>query len=546
MQKIEPWGLNNHQLLINRSSLEGLDDNNLFKKTIDRIGFETTNSTVSFPVYFYRINGVLGDENHFYDQIYDLNQKLARLKKLYMRIETNFDNKVDNQLIGKIQDKWLKLEKSSDINPQSIVKTIEQSNALKKFTDQKHSKLIYNSIRLFLEDYFELNHASVNIHEIKNILVHIIFWSNKYLETLLRDFDFGRINPKILYYGQINKREAYFLFFLNRLGCDVIYINTETNGPFEKIDPESKLSQCAGAMRQLPMCPFPQERVLSAMQTEAYAASEELREHLHSDDSMFYRPWQLVDYSVKALRLITTYDEIGILVKENALMRHGFEVEQGTVAIPSFFSKVIGVRKDINRYYQEINDLKKLPKTCFYNSLPISNKVTQLKKVEYYAVCGKDNTIDTERLMNAGFWPYKHLQMHVQKLISSAVRDFCRFKGIKRQKKYGVDEQRLIIFSSLMSIDEKSLQLLQQFDYSRDVPKCIIYNNEDNGELIFEDSILIYFFSSVGMDVIVYNPAGHNDIEIYIEDKMFNRHHLEEVAFNLPFKSFSVFGKYIK
>ena len=48
------------------------------------------------------------------------------------------------------------------------------------------------------------------------------------------------------------------------------------------------------------------------------------------------------------------------------------------------------------------------------------------------------------------------------------------------------------------------------------------------------------------MDVIVYNPAGHNDIEIYIDDSMFNKHHLEEIAFNLPFKTFAVFGKYIK
>ncbi|TKG92294.1 hypothetical protein EYV94_18780 [Puteibacter caeruleilacunae] len=546
MHTIEPWSLNNHQLLIGTSTLEGLNDKNLFKKTTERIGFQVSSEAVKIPVYFYRIHGISGDENDFYDQVYDLNEKLRRLGKLYMRVETNFDSRVDSVIIKMVQHEWEKLENNQNINPKAIVAAIDYCNVLRHFTDQKHKRSILNGIRLFFEDYYTLNEGDVKLHEVKNILIHLVFWSTKYLEPLLREFDYTGDNPKVLYYGQINKREAFFLFFLNRLGCDVIHINTETEGPFVKIDPQNKLSQCAKAMRQLPMRPFPKERISAGMQTEAFVASEELREHLHSEDSMFYRPWQLVDYSVKAMRLISTYDEIGILAKEHALMRHGFEVDHGIVTIPSFFSKVIGVRKDLNKYYDEINKLKKLPKTCFFNSLPISKTVTKLRKVEYYAVCGKDGLIETERLINAGFWPYKHLQIHVQKLIAVAVKDFCCLKGIKRQKRYGVEEQKLIIFTTLMSIDEPLLQLLQLFDYSRQVPKCIIYNNEDNGELIFEDSVLISFLSSVGMDVVVYNPAGHNDIEIYIEESMFNRHHLEEIAFNLPFKSFAVFGKYIK
>jgi len=545
MQTIKRWSLNDHKLLTIKAKLDDFDENLIHKKTAERIGFRHTDTTVSIPTFFYRINGVIGEEDTFYDRIFNLDEKLKRHGKLYVRVEKGFDRRVDNDTIDKIQKEWQRLEVRGPIDPQNIVRAVELADCLKRFTDKKHHSLVLNSLRLFFEDYFQLN-SSIKNHEIKNILIHIVHWVNKYVELFLRDFDFASINPKVLYYGPINKREGYFLLFLSRLGCDIITINTESDAPFDKIDPNNTLSQCANAMRQLPLRPFPTERISSAMQTQAFAASEELREHLHSDDSMFYRPWQLVDYSVRAMRLISTYDEIGILAKEQAVMRHGWEVEHGTVTIPSFFSKVIGVRKDHNQYYHEINNLKKLPKTHFYDSLPLCKKVTKLLKVEYYSVCGKDGQVDTNQLINAGFWPYKHLQQHVQKLIAAAVRDFCAFKGIKRQKKYGVDEQRLIIFTTLMSVDNEALQLLQLFDYPREVPKCIIYNNEDNGELIFEDSILIYFYSSVGMDVIVYNPAGHNDIEIYIDDSMFNKHHLEEIAFNLPFKTFAVFGKYIK
>lgn len=546
MRTIEKWSLNRHDLKVIRAALKDFDDDDLFKKASERSGFENSDSTVIIPTYFYRVNGIIGEEDLFYDRIFNLNEKLKQYNKLYLRFDKGLDRRIDNETISRLQPEWQQLETRGPVNPQNIVKAVEKSKSLKQFTDKSHAKLVHDSLQAYFDSYFEINKGQLKNHEIKNILVHVVHWINVYVEEILQNFDFSAVTPKILYYGSINKREAHFLYFLNCLGADVIYINTEGSAPFEVLDPKGTLSTSAAAPRQLPLRPFPQERVLTSMQTEAYAVSEELREVLHSDDSMFYRPWQLVDYSVRSVTLTSTYDEIGILAKEQSIMRNGWSVGQGTVTIPNFFAKVIGVRKNIDHYYDEINALKKLPKIRFFDSLPICKKVTQLMKVDYYAVCGKDGKIDVERLLNSGFWPYKYLQSHVQKLIATTVREFCCFKGIKRQKQYGVDEQKIVIFTALMSIEKESLQLLQLFDYPKEVPKCIIYNNEINGELIFEDSILIYFFSSVGMDVIVYNPAGHNDIEIFLENAMFTTHHLEEVAFNLPIKSFSVFGKYIK
>ncbi|MCG8700794.1 MAG: YceG family protein [Bacteroidales bacterium] len=546
MRTIEKWSLNNYELNTLRAKLDSFDDADLLKKSQDRVGFDSIRETVTIPVYFYRVNGVIGEEDEFYDRIFTLDKKLGNYDKLYLRFDNGFDKRIDNDTINKLQPEWQQLEKRGPLNPVNIVKVIEKSQAIKRFTDPKHNQLIHKKLIAFFDLYFELNKNNIKPHEIKNILFHVVYWINIYLEKILQEFDYSTVTPKILYYGKISRREAYFLYFFNMIGGDVVYLNTEAKTPFDEIDPESKYSTPANATRHLPLKEFPKERVRSSMQTETYSASEELRETLHSDDSMFYRPWQLVDYKVTALNLLSTYEEIAILAKEQSIMRHGWEVAHGTVTIPSFFTKVLGVQKNINQYYGEVNNLKKLPKTKFFDTLPIAKKITKLLKIEYYAVCGKDNQIDVEKLINSGFWPYKHLQKHVQMLIANSVRDFCNLKGIKRQKCYSTEEQKLIIFSTMMTIDNESLQLLQMFDYPKEVPKCIIYNNENNGELIFEDSILIYFFSSVGMDVIVFNPAGHNDIEIYIEEGIYNKHHLAEVAFDLPFKSFAVLGKYIK
>ncbi len=545
MQSIKKWSLNNRTLQTTRAKIDNFDDDNLFKKALERRGFFNDDNEVTIPVYFYRVNGVIGDEDDFYDRIFTLNDKLKHYNNLYLKFENGLNKKIDNTTIDKIQTEWVILEKRGLIDTAHIIKAIEKSNAIKRFTDSKHNKLIIDGLTSFFNKYFEIHKTNLRNQEVKNILVHIVFWINIYLEPVLREFDYAGITPKALYYGPISKREAYFLYFLGYIGSDVIYVNSESKSPFEEIDPEHQLSQQAETSRFLPLKPFPTERIKNIVTTEAYSAGEELRDTLHSEDSMFYKPWQLINYHVRPLTLRSTYEEISILAKEQSIMRNGWEVGQGVVTIPNFFAKVLGVHENHDKYYDDINELKKLPKTLFIDSLPICSKINKLKKIEFYAV-SKNYDIDVERLLVADFWPYKHLQKHVQKLIAECTKDFCNMKGIKRNKKYGVDEQRIIIFTVMLSIGNDILQLLQMFDYPRQVPKCIIYNNEINGELIFEDSILIYFLSRVGMDVVIFNPAGHNDIEIYIDESAYNLHHLSSVAFNLPFKSFSIFGKYIK
>ncbi len=547
MQTIKKWSLNNLSLHTIRKKLDDFDDGDLLKKASERLGFDidSKGNIVSIPTYFYRVNGIIGEEDEFYDRIFSLNEKLSRLGKLYLKFDHGLNKKLDNDTINTIQKEWAILEKRGPINTSNIIRALEKCAAIKRFTDTKHNLIVTNALTRLFDTYFEFHKGNARPQEVKNILIHLVFWINLYLEPILQAFDFAGTTPKILYYGTISKREAYFLYFFGFIGGDVIYLNSNAKCPFTEIDPENKLSSHTTATRFLPLKPFPTERKHNIIKTEAFVAGEELRETLHSEDSMFYRPWQLINYKIRSLTLRSTYEEIAILAQEQSIMRNGWEVGHGEVTIPNFFAKILGVHDDINRYYQEINDLRKLPKTQFFESLPICKPVTRLLKSEYYSV-SKRGVIDIEHLLNATFWPYNHLQIHVQRLIANCINDFCQLKGIKRQRKYGVDEQKIVIFTTMLSLDSQLLQLIQMFDYPRQIPKCIIYNNETSGELIFEDSVLIYFFSKVGMDVLVYNPAGHNDIEIYIDESAYNIHHLSNVAFDLPLKSISIFGKFIK
>ncbi|WP_443663763.1 YceG family protein, partial [Clostridium sp.] len=92
------------------------------------------------------------------------------------------------------------------------------------------------------------------------------------------------------------------------------------------------------------------------------------------------------------------------------------------------------------------------------------------------------------------------------------------------------------IFSVLINLDKEILELLQSFDYPEEVPKIVIYNNEENGNLSFEDCIMLAFMDSMGIDIIIYNPSGYNDIENFINPDQYDIHRLENVSFKLHFK----------
>ena len=108
---------------------------------------------------------------------------------------------------------------------------------------------------------------------------------------------------------------------------------------------------------------------------------------------------------------------------------------------------------------------------------------------------------------------------------------------------YNVDNQptrdfQVDIFSVLVNLDKSILQLLQSFDYQEEVPKIVIYNNEKNGNISYEDSIMLSFLNAMGVDILIYNPSGYTDIERYIYSDMYDIHHLEDVSFNLDFKKY--------
>jgi hypothetical protein len=387
-------------------------------------------------------------------------------------------------------------------------------------------------------DYYINTRADFKIEEFKLLLNYGVHWLNLYSKTLFDNFDYLYINPKILYYGDITTEEAYFLIFLSMIGCDILYFNPKGAGNIKEADKFNAFSRELIYLNRGDIKGEPWESK-DRIRTTAYSAREELNKTLFEEGGSFYRPWQLANHNIKALTLKTTYEEVNLWGKEKALVRDGWKVENNTVYIPNIFAKISGTHEDKDKYWQELNEIIGQENTLFINKLPIIEVVPLEygKFQQVYPLKGREG-FSTNKMLKASWWKYKELRVGLQKTMAEKIKEVTLHPIV-----YNVDNQptrdfQVDIFSVLVNLDKSILQLLQSFDYPEEVPKIVIYNNEKNGNISYEDSIMLSFLNAMGVDILIYNPSGYTDIERYIYSDMYDIHHLEDVSFNLDFKKY--------
>lgn len=540
--QLEKWSLNDRALHVTKYVINDLDDSLLYTPVPKRPAFDHNDKSVTMPVIYVTIDGVKGDLEDFRGFIYNIDEKLSGFGSLYFKVETPLSKKFDPELLKMLQAAWLPFQREQDAASEALIDSFINAGALKTPADLNMKSLIRSALIKTVDFYRK--QSDYRFFEVKNILFHLIHWYNTYCGTIIDDFDYTRNNPSVLFWGQIAKREIFFTIFLYNLGCDVICINGIKDPVIEKLKENEDFISSFTFPRQMELGDFPTERPAVKMDTVAKQHSDELRETLHSDDSFCYKPWQFIDYSVRPLTMRTTIDEIYILGMEKAMIRQGFEVQSKRVSIPHFFAKINGINQNQNDYWKTYNKLRSFPKTQIIEKLPIVSKKLKLMKNEYFMVLNSEKTIDPEKLMRAAFWPYLQYRTHIQKLIADKCASLCSLEDFKRVVGVPPEMQKIEIFSRMMQLPAEILQLIQTFDYPSDVPKLIVFNNGDGPILSQDDAIVIAFAASAAIDVILFNPAGQNDIEIYLKESEIDIHNLEDVAFKINPKTRSIMGKF--
>ncbi|MBZ9608951.1 YceG family protein [Clostridium estertheticum] len=509
--------------------------NSLKTEIYKRSKFEYNSNVVTIPNYFYRFIGIKNNEKDYYENLHSLDSGLKKIGSCYIRFGEGLDKDISIRLQNVLNDIWIKVFKREVLDVSLIINLISDNGLFPNLSNKVLLRQIKNNLKGLIEYYIKSNEIIDN-HKIKVIINYVIHWINIYSKELFEKFDYVKINPKIVFYGEISREEVFYLILLSTLGCDILYFNPKNAGAFHEIDKYNAFSNEIVYNCNYEIKPFP-SNIEDRIKTTAYNAKEELNKTLYTDDSGFYRPWQFSDYNVEAVTLNTTYEEIYIWINEKAYIREGFKVKDSTVVVPNMFSKICGTHENIDIYWKEINEVSTGKFSKFYNELPIMDVV----HLEY----GKFNKIypsnifsefNVSEMLNSSWWKYKELRSGLQKTMAEKIKDLCLNPVIINVEQEDLRDLQVDIFSVLINLDTTLLELLQAYDYPEEVPKIVVYNNEENGNLSFEDCIMLAFMNSMGIDIIIYNPSGYNDIENFIFPEKYDIHRLENVSFKLHFK----------
>jgi len=534
---MEKNNLNN--LEINSVNLDINEDiiTSLKTEVSKREKFQYNSNVITIPKYFYRFIGVKTNEKDYYENLYSLDKELQKAGPCYIKVNDGLDKDISIKLQNLLNDIWRESSKAESLDVSLIINLISDNGLFPKLSNKILLQQIKNNFKGLIEYYIKSNETQ-NRNNIKVIIFYTIHWINMYSKTLFEKFNYSLINPKILFYGEISREEVFYLILLSTLGCDILYFNPKNAGTFIEIDKYNVFSKEIVYNNYNEIKPFPTS-LEDRIKTSAYNARQELNKTLFTDESGFYRPWQFADYNIEAITLNTTYEEIYIWIKEKAYVREGFEVKGSTVIIPNMFSKICGTHENIDLYFKEINDVVTQKSTKFYNELPIM-KVVHLEYGKFNQVYPSDvfSDFNTLELINSPWWKYKELRSGLQRTMAEKIKELCLSPVIINVEKEDLRDLQVDIFSVLINLDKEMLELLQGYDYPEEVPKIVVYNNEENGNLSFEDCIMLSFMNSMGMDIIIYNPSGYNDIENYIYTEQYDIHRLENVSFKLHFKKY--------
>lgn len=481
-----------------------------------------------------RFIGIPHHHEDYYNQLYDY----VHTHGLILLSDPSLNKTIDHGNLQSIQ---------------KVIKAIgEQKSSITRFVslmDQRSllpssaNSLIHQQIRKAMNDVLGLftgtEIGGLNNPELPVVLYDIIGWSFNYLDDHLLKSDPEKKMPCFLWYGNYKKSHQYFLYFLIRMGCDlasftpdgsdILSMNGKTMvNSFVHVYPDRKTPE-----------PFPKEK-RTRTETAAYRASLEIEKILHNEETGLFKPWQLREYVPSSITLKTTYDELFLIAREKAAIRQLFEVKNKTVRIPVLFAKINGVDRNRREYWRGLHSLVLQENSFLVESFPFASAANDDFRFHYRKCLDSNGRPDPELMAGAHYWKYGNLSSGLQKGVASAIRNICAKPKLRRQNSEKEEDVSVYLFTHLMQLPENILKILQKFDYSQEVPKLILYHNELNGTMTRQDASLLLLLNEIGVDLVIYNPSGQNDIEKFIDSSAFVSHWLDDVVFEQDLKEPSI------
>lgn len=461
------------------------------------------------PVYF---AGLIGyDEEAVYtNMLLKFKESFAGLKKQLIFIEKPMENPNAEEVkaLGNI--------------PRGSVKEIIDAMTLliKLNGDPVRTALAQKTLREMLNELYTGNPTV------------IINYGNKFITWLYRCTQGRKYAvqyediPVILYYGDISQSEVYFLHFMSRCGFDVFYITPNKKNLDLTVDKNlNNRMQIFRLPQTKESGKFPDKPVKMKVATVAYSAERELDEMLYNGDAGIFRSFQFPNSQTVTLK--TTYEEIGILWEQESKFRTGFAVNGNLVSVPNIFAKISGVKDgNTGAYWDEVRS-RLTSETLLYvkENKPAPDGALDLS---VYRSFYRNGEIDIEKLKGSNLNKYSYLPDRIQdfifyKLQEAAESGFLKIEG---------DDLMCSILHFGLSLQKELLQLLQRFDFTKQIPKLICIDAVEE-TFTLEECVRLVLCNLFGFDILIYTPTGYKNLETFVSNQAFEEHTMNEFLYNM-------------
>lgn len=478
-----------------------------------------------------KLLGISLDEDEYYNQLYEWVYESNN--NVHLLSEETLDRTIDNKHFQAIQ-KVMNILHDQDLSINRLVAFLDGESVLvKSSTPAIHRKIRESTIKV-LKVFAERETKGIKNAELRRVLVDLVKWSYNHLVPALEESQKKHNMPKFLWYGDASKSQVYFIYYLLSLGCDMLFVHPQGKDILEYLELDKEVYFTHHYPQTKSPEPFPKEKRRRTA-TVAYRASREIENILHYEGSNLYKPWQFRDYIPSSVTLKTTYDEIFLLEKESAMIRPNFEVSNGEVFIPSLFTKIMGVSRKRSEYWDRLHKVADNEHAMLIKKFPFTRAIISDYRYHYRGAL-RNGKLDPELMISAHYWTYSQLPIGLQKGLAAAISRVCQKPMLKRSPDESEEETSIFLFAQSLLIPNDILKLLQKFDYSQEIPSIIVFKTEVNGTFTREDAAILLLMNAIGLDIIIYNPPGHLDIENFVSEVTFDVHWLEDIVFELEYK----------
>ena len=498
--------------------------------------------SITYPQLIGEFVGISLDEDDYFASIYDT---VEAAEGRLIRLSGKLNKQISAERLRNLQALFDMNKKENGLSPNRIVAFLDGKGLLPKIKDSGLNRRLRLTMIDILKDFQTQSAAATTHSSFRRVATDLVKWTFNHIEPELEKLNLEKGLPAFFWYADMSESEKWFLKFSAAFGFHIIvYDPTGKHWLAEVVGNQDFLSHSFQVTSDK-VLPFPEEKP-ERVGTVAFRATQEVDRLLHHDDSGLYKPFQFKSYLTRSIRLKTTIDEAFMLAKERAMVRPSFGVESGSVIIPVVFAKVMGIEKDRKRFWDNIHNLTEREDTLLVRSFPFIDERKGNQLFHYRAALGKDGRLDPEKMKTANWWKYNRLPDGVQTAICDAIARHVEKPMLTPQAGETFEDLQLYQFSQSMSLPDSVIQLIQLFDYPQFVPTLLFYNEEKDGALSRADANAIALIHTFGLDVIIINPQGHQDIERWIDAEAMDTHWLDERSFNEPFREPSVVKKIFK